>query len=65
MKKVDYFRIFNRWGQLVYFSTSTEASWDGTYSGKPQVTGAYVYEIQALDYLGVVHSKKGTIMLMR
>ncbi len=65
IQKVDYFRIFNRWGQLVYFSTSTEASWDGNYNGKPQVTGAYVYEIQAVDYLGVVHAKKGTIMLMR
>jgi gliding motility-associated-like protein len=65
MQKVDYFRIFNRWGQMVYFSTSTEASWDGTYDRKPQATGAYVYEIQAVDYLGAVHTKKGTIMLMR
>ncbi|MBC8035167.1 MAG: gliding motility-associated C-terminal domain-containing protein, partial [Chitinophagaceae bacterium] len=35
--KIDYFYIYNRWGQLVYSGTDTEVGWDGTTAGKVQI----------------------------
>ncbi|GIV32520.1 MAG: hypothetical protein KatS3mg031_0055 [Chitinophagales bacterium] len=36
------FRIYNRWGEQVYNSTDP-TGWDGTYKGKEQPMGTYVY----------------------
>lgn len=65
MKQYNYFRIYNRLGQLVY-STSTEGQgWDGRLGGEPQPSGAYVYMAQAIDYTGKTVNKKGTFVLIR
>lgn len=40
--KVVAFRIYNRWGQMV-FDNPNRPGWDGTYGGKPQPTGTYLY----------------------
>lgn len=39
-------QIFNRWGEVVYFSENPEHTWDGTYRQKILPSGAYVYEVQ-------------------
>lgn len=65
MKQYNYFRIYNRLGQLVY-STSTEGQgWDGRLAGNLQPSGAYVYMAQAIDYTGKTVNKKGTFVLVR
>ncbi|CAN5468026.1 hypothetical protein BH10BAC2_BH10BAC2_23630 [soil metagenome] len=65
MKQYNYFRIYNRLGQLVY-STSTEGQgWDGRLGGQLQPSGAYVYMAQAIDYTGKPFNKKGTLVLIR
>lgn len=41
---IQTFKIFNRWGQMVYQTNDINApGWDGTFNGKPQPTGTYVY----------------------
>jgi gliding motility-associated-like protein len=41
---VEQFKIYNRWGQLMYDHKDREAlSWDGTYNGEPCSPGVYVY----------------------
>lgn len=35
--------IFNRWNQLIYFSTDPENGWDGTSNGEYCLPGTYVY----------------------
>ena len=40
--KVISFRIYNRWGQLVY-NNPNAPGWDGGYGGTPQATDTYVY----------------------
>ncbi|TNE56350.1 MAG: PKD domain-containing protein [Bacteroidetes bacterium] len=37
--------IYNRWGQLVFSSTDSNAAWDGTFQGKPCPDGIYSYKI--------------------
>lgn len=65
IKQLQYFRIYNRWGQLVFSTTQSGKGWDGTISGQPQSTNNFVYVAQAIDYTGKVISRKGNVMLIR
>ena len=38
--------IFNRWGELIYNSTSTTAYWDGYYKGRISKDDVYVWKIK-------------------
>jgi gliding motility-associated-like protein len=59
-------KIFSRWGQLVYESSSKSFSWDGNQNGKPLPQGVYVY---LLIFKGYGSEKKfsrtGTVTLLR
>jgi gliding motility-associated-like protein len=37
------FKIYNRWGQIIFDDTSTTAQWDGRFKGVEQPTEAYIY----------------------
>ncbi|HYV92555.1 MAG TPA: gliding motility-associated C-terminal domain-containing protein [Chitinophagales bacterium] len=40
----DYlFRVFNRWGQLLFETNDPNGSWNGTLSGAPQPMSVYAY----------------------
>lgn len=65
ISSLDFFRVYNRYGQLVYSTSSTEEGWDGTVNGKPQPTAAYVWMVQGRSYMGQTIFKKGTVVLMR
>ncbi|MCH8330978.1 MAG: gliding motility-associated C-terminal domain-containing protein [Bacteroidetes bacterium] len=41
--ELEILRIYNRWGELVFETNNLEDTWDGTFRGKPQDTGTYVY----------------------
>lgn len=63
--QIEYFRVFNRWGQMVYSSSSANEGWDGKVSGRDQGTDTYVWMVQGRDYTGKVIFKKGTVVLIR
>jgi len=64
IKKYD-FRIYNRWGQLVFHTTDINKAWDGSFSGKILNSGVFVWFCTyALDTNPVV-TKKGTVTLIR
>ncbi len=64
--KLNYFRIFDRWGVMVFETKNVEEGWDGTYKGEPQPLGVYVYEVQAVaTQTGKVLTKQGNITLLR
>lgn len=65
MKQFNYFRVYNRWGVMLYSTTQQGQGWDGTYAGSTQPSGTYVFAAQALDYTGKVVTKKGTVVLIR
>ncbi|WEK35255.1 MAG: gliding motility-associated C-terminal domain-containing protein [Candidatus Pseudobacter hemicellulosilyticus] len=65
MQRIHFFRIFNRWGQLVYSAADSQPGWDGAVGGKPQEAGSYVWMIQAVDYTGAPYFQKGTMTLIR
>ncbi len=65
IKTYKYFRVFNRWGQVIFSSTRMTDGWDGTIAGKEQPAGVYVWVIEGIALDNRVISKKGTVTLIR
>ena len=66
LKSLQYFKIFNRWGELVFETNDLKVGWDGTYKGTPQNMETYVYEVSAQTYTSTSPiTKKGYIKLLR
>ena len=59
------FRIYNRWGQLVFHTTSAEIGWDGKFNGKLQPMESYAYVLSATFIDGTTEEKKGNITLLQ
>ncbi len=65
MSKIELFQVYNRYGQVMYSSTEIMKGWDGRLAGIPQPSGTYVWMIRGVDINGTIHSKKGTVTLVR
>lgn len=66
IKKLNYFRIFNRWGQLLFESNDIKIGWDGVYHGVPQNMETYVYQVSAEGYVpGKLIEKASSFRLIR
>lgn len=60
------YRIFNRWGTMVYETTDRSEGWDGTFKGRDMPAGVYIYLIEApcaIDGGRII--KKGDFVLVR
>ena len=62
---LNYFRIFNRWGNLIFDTKNVNEGWDGAYKGVQQPFGVYVYDIQAVTNSGKIINKHGNVTLLR
>ncbi|HIF13919.1 MAG TPA: T9SS type B sorting domain-containing protein [Bacteroidetes bacterium] len=58
------FKVFNRWGKIIFQTTNINDGWDGSYKGKEQSVGTYVYFLEASTPDENVF-KKGNISLLR
>ncbi len=63
--KLEYFVVYNRWGQKVFDTNLIGVGWDGTINGKLQGPGTYIWALQVRDNSGKLVSKKGTSTLIR
>ncbi|MDX2000815.1 MAG: PKD domain-containing protein [Chitinophagales bacterium] len=60
------FRIYNRWGELVFESDRLEHGWDGTYKGQAQEAEVYAFTLKATFKDGTSSDlRKGNITLLR
>jgi gliding motility-associated-like protein len=59
------FAVYNRWGQLVFFSKDATRGWDGTFSGAEQPAGTYVWMITGYDLYNKPLSLRGVTTLIR
>lgn len=62
---LQYFRVFNRWGQEVYSTSALGQGWNGYLNGRLQDAGGYVWMVQGTSYTGKVISHKGVMVLVR
>ncbi|MEI7801980.1 MAG: PKD domain-containing protein [Bacteroidota bacterium] len=58
-------QIFNRWGELIYEGDGYQQGWDGTYKGKPENTGVYVYRAVITKNSGLTVTLQGDLTLIR
>jgi gliding motility-associated-like protein len=64
---VTSFRIsvYNRWGQVVYYSTDPDKGWDGKLEGQPLDSGTFVWVCSYQMFGGQLIHEKGTLTLIR
>ncbi|QEC42973.1 gliding motility-associated-like protein [Pseudobacter ginsenosidimutans] len=70
IQKVKSFRIYNRWGQLVFnrenfLPNDSNAGWDGRFNGQIAEGGTYVYITEVICNEGKPLVLKGTVILIR
>lgn len=68
--EINYLRIFNRWGELVYARdnfapNSPDEGWDGFYKNKSADIGVYIYDLEARRIDGSLARKQGDFTLIR
>ena len=49
--------VYNRWGQLVFYSPNNKNYWDGTHQGKGMPTADYFYIINNSDGVNLTHGR--------
>ncbi len=60
------FSIFNRWGQVIFKTSNTNAAWDGTIKSYPADRGTYVWRVVYQDPNNKkMYQKTGTVVLIR
>ncbi len=57
-------KIFNQWGELLFSTSNPADGWDGTYKGKKQPTGVYIYAVRVKLVDGTDLSRRGSITLV-
>ena len=60
------FKVFNRFGQLIFETKNWNIKWDGTYKGYPQDPGTFVWTLQYINIdTGKRIELKGSTVLIR
>ncbi|MES2003204.1 MAG: PKD domain-containing protein [Bacteroidota bacterium] len=65
ISQLHYFRIYNRWGEVLFSTTELGRGWDGTYHGTQQPSNTYIFAVEGVDYTGKIVFRKGTAVLIR
>lgn len=59
------FRIFDRWGKVVFRTDDINQGWDGKINDRPQPEGVYVYKLVYRDGTNKKNYLEGTVTLIR
>lgn len=59
------FRVYNRWGQLVFSGDDDNFIWDGTFKGKPAASDVYVFSCEVRLDCGASKIESGEVTLLR
>jgi gliding motility-associated-like protein len=65
IQRVNYFKVYNRWGKLIFEMAGDRPGWDGRINGQPAEPQTVVWMIEAVDVDGIVHRQQGTTVLIR
>jgi gliding motility-associated-like protein len=60
------FSVYDRLGARMFSTSNSTEGWDGTFNGRPQPTGTYVWQLEYIDLrTGKPATASGTVMLIR
>ena len=62
---INYFRVYNRWGQLIYQTKNIGEGWNGTFKGATQPIETYTWIFEGVDYNGIIIRETGKTTLLR
>jgi gliding motility-associated-like protein len=65
IKEFKYFKVFNRWGQLLFESRSQHQGWDGRIGGRQVATGVVVWVAEGIGADGKHYIRKGTTVIIQ
>ncbi len=65
MRALNYFRVFNRFGEEMFYTTQKDKGWDGVYKGRPQDPATFVWMAEGVTFKGQRKTKKGYVVLIR
>lgn len=71
LKSLERFSIYNRWGQLMFTTTTIGSGWDGFYNGQKQDPGTYVWFAEGTVFpdentnVGISIKGNGSFILVR
>lgn len=62
---INFFRVYNRWGEQVFYTTKFDEGWDGTLHGTPADMGTYFWVLSINNRFGKEELIKGDAQLIR
>ncbi len=65
MKYLKYFKIYNRYGEIIFSTNDFSIGWDGKIRGISQNTSTYVWFAEGIDINGNIVERKGSFSLIR
>jgi gliding motility-associated-like protein len=65
VKELSYFRVYDRWGNIVFTSRANGDRWNGRLNGVNIDTGVFIWTTEGVTVDGRVIQKKGTVTLLR
>ena len=65
IKDFRYFRIFDRWGALVFNTTNPANGWDGKIKGVEQPVATFIWIAEGIDYKGNTIQRKGSVIIVK
>ena len=65
LRGIEYFRVFDRWGDLVFETHDISDGWDGSVKGKPGDIATYVYVLKGVCSSGSTVDMSGNVTLVR
>jgi gliding motility-associated-like protein/uncharacterized repeat protein (TIGR01451 family) len=65
IRKFICFKVYNRWGNLIFYTTDPNKGWDGKYKGANQPAETYMWIVEGFDSNGKKINKSGMLSLMR
>jgi PKD repeat protein len=63
--KLNYFRVYDRWGHVVFSTTDPSKQWDGRVNGEYLPPGVYVWEADGFCTTGQRFQRQGNVTLLR
>jgi gliding motility-associated-like protein len=58
------FKIFNRWGELLFETTNPDIAWDGSYKEKQVPIGVYIFTAH-FKYNNQIQTRQGSFTIIR
>ena len=63
--RLNYYKIINRWGNVVFETNEMQKGWDGNFKGEGQAQDEFFWVIEAVTNLNETIQKQGKIVLVR